>query len=427
MMRMASWHRLHWMVIHLWRLFLLPVVFTGGGTTLHARPDAEESWPRHTIDASSEGADGVRLRDVNGDGLKDIATAWEEGGVVRVYLHPGAAKSKDPWPAVTVGEVKSGEDAVLVDLDGDGALDVVSSCEGKTRSLFVHWAPVDPAHYLDPKAWKTVAIPATVDRMMWMYALPMDVDGIHGIDLIAAGKGKGAEIGWLVAPENPRDLAAWRYESIHAMGWVMSIQFADMDADGDQDVLYDDRKGERRGIYWLERAEGRWRCHALPDSDRENMFLSTGDLDADGRLDVICAVGGGPIVWYRRQADGGWTTHEIPLPEGVGGGKSVAIADIDGDGRNDVVFSCENAKGDLSGLRWLSWETTPAKGPWQSHEIGGPLGLKYDRVALDDVDGDGDLDVLTCEERDQLGVVWYENPGGKARVEARRRRDRIDR
>jgi hypothetical protein len=22
----------------------------------------------------------------------------------------------------------------------------------------------------------------------------------------------------------------------------------------------------------------------------------------------------------------------------------------------------------------------------------------------------GDLDVITCEERDQLGVVWYENP-----------------
>ena len=27
-----------------------------------------------------------------------------------------------------------------------------------------------------------------------------------------------------------------------------------------------------------------------------------------------------------------------------------------------------------------------------------------------DMDGDGDLDVLTCEERDNLGVIWYENP-----------------
>ncbi|MCP4194102.1 MAG: hypothetical protein GY768_26125, partial [Planctomycetaceae bacterium] len=35
---------------------------------------ADEAWQRHTIDDSSRGADGVRLMDVNGDGLMDIAT-----------------------------------------------------------------------------------------------------------------------------------------------------------------------------------------------------------------------------------------------------------------------------------------------------------------------------------------------------------------
>ena len=41
-------------------------------TTLHA----EAPWPRHTIDDSSRGADGVRLADVNGDRLPDIVTGW---------------------------------------------------------------------------------------------------------------------------------------------------------------------------------------------------------------------------------------------------------------------------------------------------------------------------------------------------------------
>ena len=40
---------------------------------------AAEPWPRHVIDDSSVGADGVRLADVNGDGLPDITTGWEEG------------------------------------------------------------------------------------------------------------------------------------------------------------------------------------------------------------------------------------------------------------------------------------------------------------------------------------------------------------
>ena len=40
----------------------------------------KQPWKRHTIDKSSIGADGIRMLDVNGDGLHDIATGWEEGG-----------------------------------------------------------------------------------------------------------------------------------------------------------------------------------------------------------------------------------------------------------------------------------------------------------------------------------------------------------
>jgi len=88
-------------------------------------------WNCHIIDGSSRGADGVRLADVNGDGLMDIVTGWEEGGITRSYLNPGHGKAKGKWPAVTVARTPSVEDAVFVDLDGDGALDVVSCCEGR--------------------------------------------------------------------------------------------------------------------------------------------------------------------------------------------------------------------------------------------------------------------------------------------------------
>src|SRR5690606_8391355 len=94
-----------------------------------AAPAPGTPWQRHTIDDTSRGADGARLADVNGDGFLDIATGWEAGGIVRAYLNPGPAQSKQKWPAVTVGEVAEVEDAVFVDLDGDGSVDVVSSCE----------------------------------------------------------------------------------------------------------------------------------------------------------------------------------------------------------------------------------------------------------------------------------------------------------
>ena len=86
-----------------------------------AAQDQPRGWVRHTIDNSSRGADGVRLADINRDGLPDIVTGWEEGGVVRAYLMPQRQRVRMPWPHVTVGEVPSVEDAVFVDLDSDGA------------------------------------------------------------------------------------------------------------------------------------------------------------------------------------------------------------------------------------------------------------------------------------------------------------------
>lgn len=383
------------------------------GLTLPLAADAP--WPRHTIDDSSQGADGVRLADVNGDGLMDIATGWEEGGLVRVYLHPGHRKATSKWPAVTVGRVKSPEDAVFADLDGDGASEVISSCEGGNKSVFIHWAPGKEKDYLDPTAWKTEKLPTTAGQQMWMYALPMQIDGSHGPDFFVGSKGENGSIGWLQAPENPRDLARWNFHKLQDAGWVMSLIAADMNGDGRDDLLVSDRHGKTRGVFWLENPGPErapeptaWKRHEIGGRDRELKFITIGDLDQDGRDDVIASEKQS-LIWFRFEGET-WVERIIPLPAGVGGGKSVVICDIDGNGRNDLAFSCEGAKAPLSGVRWLSWEKSPLDGPWTDHEIAGPEGLKYDRLVVSDVDGDGDPDLLCCEERDQLGVFWYENP-----------------
>lgn len=369
---------------------------------------------RHTIDASSSGADGVRLLDVDRDGRLDVTTGWEEGGAVRVYLHPGAARARDPWPAVTVGAVSSPEDAVFVDLDGDGSTDVVSATEGTDRTMYVHWAPADGTRRLDPGAWTTAAIPATQGLQQWMFALPLDVDRAHGIDLVTGSKEAGAAVGWLEAPASPRDLAGWVWHPLLSAGWIMSLLPRDLDGDGDVDLVVTDRKGPRRGCLWLENAGAAgWLEHRIGAVDADEvMFATVADVDSDGRDDVVVAVRGGPIQLHRRTADASPTfeTHLIDLPPGVGTGKAVAVGDLDGDGRQDLAFTCESADGALSGLRWLSPGVDPTARAWRDHEIAGPEGVKFDLVELLDVDADGDLDALTTEERDLLGVVWYENP-----------------
>ncbi|MBM3457395.1 MAG: VCBS repeat-containing protein [Armatimonadetes bacterium] len=310
------------------------------------------------------------------------------------------------------------EDAVLVDLDRDGSPDVVSAAEGRTRSLFVHWAPTDAARLLDPIAWSTTPIPGSRGRMQWMFTLPLQLDGKHGPDLVAAGKNEGAELGWWEAPRDARNLAEWHWRRLRAVGWIMSLVGEDMDGDGDTDLLCSDRKGPSAGVFWLEnpgltRVAGEWVEHPVAAGGREAMFLAVSDFDGDGRRDVVAAVKDQELLLCRRLDGSGlrWDVSSVSLPGNTGGAKAVQAGDLDGDGRAELVFTCVGATNGRHGVMGL--RRAPEGSGWVPVIIGGPDGVKHDLVELQDLDSDGDLDVLTCEETRNLGVFWYENPSRK--------------
>ena len=371
-------------------------------------------WSRHAIDASFQGADGTRLADVNGDGHMDIATGWEESGQICVYINPGPEKVAEIWPKVMIGSVRSPEDAVLVDLDNDGALDVVSSCEGRMRTVFIHFAPSDPKEILDRSAWLTAILPASDNQRQWMFCLPVQFDGVRGVDLVMGSKNEGGVVGWFESPEDPRDFAAWKWHALHKAGWIMSIVPVDMDGDGDDDILISDRRGESRGCFWLERPDkpsADWPRHSIGGADREVMFLTADETDTGGVTTVFAAVRDTCLLRLDRdtpQSDV-WTESAIPFPEQTGTGKAVGADDVDLDGTDDLVLSCENSEG-KHGVFWLSGNVVDGATYSEAHAISGLEGTKFDLVVLYDMDADGDLDALTCEERENLGVIWYENP-----------------
>ncbi len=375
---------------------------------------AESPWIRHTIDDASRGADGVRPADVNGDGRLDLCVGWEEGGIVRAYLHPGPQQVTHPWPAVTVGQVKSPEDAVFVDVNQDGAIDVVSACEGNQRALFVHYAPSDSEAYMNPAAWRTERLTTADLKAQWMFVLPWDAGTGKTDRLIAGSKGTDAAVGQFVRTAGSRSAADYQWHSLTDAGWIMSLLAEDIDRDGQADLVYSDRKGARRGVYWLNLAgETPSRPHLLGGGNREVMFADMADIDTDGQRDVLVATRDGGLLLLRRTAVAPkFESLEVPLPPNTGTGKSVKGADIDLDGTLDLVFSCENAQ-NKHGVMWLrrSPRTSLREAAWSAHPISGDQeGVKFDLLQLIDLDEDGDLDVLTCEERDNLGVIWYENP-----------------
>lgn len=406
-------------------LFLFALILI----SLSARAQ-DKFWNRYVIDSSFSGADGVRLADVNGDDLLDIATGWEEGGYTKVYVHPGYQLVRQNWPSVIVGKTPSVEDAVFADIDDNGALDVVSSTEGRNKKIYMNYAPANPEDYLDSSKWNTQVLPASDGLMQWMFALPAQIDGINGVDLVVGAKNHEAKIGWFQAPENSNELINWNWYPISSATWVMSLMLRDIDLDGDMDIVTSDRKsGETNGVRWMENPgelsnqKLEWDNHFIGGQDLEVMFMDMADLDGDGLEDAIVTESATQRIVFMRKLDNSghkWKSYYIDIPPETGRAKAVKVGDMNGDGKPDLVHST-NTLGDDSkaGLFWLSYIYEPTDPVWVWHELSGPEGYKFDRIELLDIDGDGDLDVLTCEENygrnsQGLGVIWYENPINKA-------------
>ena len=146
------------------------------------------------------------------------------------------------------------------------------------------------------------------------------------------------------------------------------------------------------------------------------------DLDNDGLQDAVVAIKSHELRWLRRLDRTGlrWEEHTIPVDYDDGNTRAVEAADLDLDGRLDLVYTTWNAQG-KHGIRWLSYGKSVFDSAWTPHPLSGKQrGIKYDRIELIDLDEDGDLDLLTCEEREGgsgLGVIWYENPFAEPSVE----------
>jgi hypothetical protein len=74
-----------------------------------------------------------------------------------------------------------------------------------------------------------------------------------------------------------------------------------------------------------------------------------------------------------------------------------------------ILFACETARGRRSGVWWIDVDPFADDPRPVYHDIGGPRGVTFDLIELADLNGNGDLDLITCDDRDQTGVIWYEN------------------
>jgi hypothetical protein len=279
----------------------------------------------------------------------------------------------------------------LGDIDGDGYLDVVIGGEKAVEPGLVWY------HY---PTWRRYGIASgefTTDGQT------ADVDGDGDLDVVVTNYGDG--IYWY---ENAACLEGtpWAAHRI-GDGYGHDLEVGDMDGDGRLDVVTCSKK---RVVVWTHSGADRWSSTVVHDRPGEGTALA--DIDADGDLDIVFHG-----LWLENPGRGGngglWPAHTVAA--GWHNEARVQTADMNGDGRTDVVLSVSETSGPVA---WFACPPDPATGTWQRHDIEPESMTGVHGLQVADFDGDGDLDVAVAEMHTspKRRVRIYLNDGGTWRA-----------
>lgn len=392
---------------------------------------------------------GLTVADFDLDGLPDLAAAG--GGPspsVRAWRNLGGLSGE--WDGVVVGGWSDALRRVLAsDLDGDGDPDLISSGDDGAAAEVVRWSNTllhGGALFLDTPA-PVGSRPADVVRLVGG-----DLDRDGWIDLVG-GDSAGSILLW-DSGQDPLD-GTWTPHLVGEAGPVLSLALADLDRDGDLEIV----SGHTVPPYLLawenqgSGLDGPWTSHVVGDPGAPVGDIEVYDLDQDGQPDLVTGSGehldnpslDHKVTLWRNDGtpfDGPWPfTDAAVLTYSV---NAVAVGDLDGDGRPDVVAGTDHAPAvgtpndPVSRSQWpnvyellaLHGPTDPFAGSWVVTVVGrdpatvtlgpeddpshyhGYWGAAVHDVALADLDRDGDLDIVSADhvEADYQVKVW-ENDG----------------
>jgi hypothetical protein len=350
-------------------------------------------------------SEGVSVGDVNHDGKLDIiaGTCWFEApNWVRHEIAP--PKTYNPAKNYSVSFLD-----YSMDVNNDGWTDQV-----------VIGFPGTPAYwYENPKNkdgyWKKHLV---MDDMGVGNESPnyVDVDGDGRIDILCADI-KTKQIVWLSPPVKKGDTVWTRHtiSEVNAPGtdkYSHGLGLGDINGDGRADVITKDGWWEAPA----DRTQPNWTFHpANLGDDCSEMYAY--DVNGDGYNDVICASAHKYGIWWHEQvrdAQGNisWKQHEIYSAFSETHG--LALADMNGDGHPDLVtgkryFAHNDTDTDPGShepavLYWF--EFLPGKQPvWIPHLIDDDSGVGL-HVVIQDMNNDGKKDIVISNKK---GVFWFEN------------------
>lgn len=342
--------------------------------------------PRAALANRNALAQTVVVDDVDGDGDLDILVGENFPGSLHLYENTGGT------PAFVEHVISTSAPSVwtieTADLDGDGDPDLVATGRDfGTSSFFLDWYEnVGPPTFFSGPTAITAGLHTPrfvagtdmdadgdldllfgdfIEGTLWLEntdglgsfgpdrlistdkadaTAAADFDGDGALDIGSIGSSAGSTVSNLVVWRRSIDLATDLWSApmvaVTEVNAVRSVRAADVDADGDPDLVY----GSNDRFGWLENTDGLGTFG--PGSIRNDAIggffedVLPFDVEGDGDLDLLLLVSGEGL-WVSVNADGAGTlASPVLIDSGFPGSTStnpVALGDVDGSGENDVV------------------------------------------------------------------------------------------
>lgn len=405
---------------------------------------SDQDWREHRISTGSlTGVHSLQVIDVDGDGDIDILAAemhTSDNRRIQVFLN-----EKLKWKPVELARHGS-HNMVAGDVDNDGDIDLVGKNYGGENRFVEYWEnrATDLAHIPD-RAWRagtahwtyqpiSTSRPESDQQKFGLLVRDLNDDGLD--DVIAGGTifhnaGTDLQAAWQESALPPgtdaiyvTEYAENGWHSIIAVTENSLIQLRASDESGKQwnvtplgalpagrtqgwAVSQPDQNNERHLFFtretflyrldMLNSTAENWNLTMVQSGVQEE-GVAIADLDGDLDDDIlVVAESGRQMLWLENLANGDVQPHK--LGASLRWIDRLAIADINGDGRNDIIFTEESRDADYNTrVAWLEAPENPRSEPWATHLI--VVLRSANSLTVTDLDNDGDADIVVAEHTD---------------------------
>ena len=277
----------------------------------------------------------INLADLDGDGDLDAMGATVFLDIISWFENLDGLGNFGPRNIIS-NTADGAHDVIAADLDNDGDMDVISASDN--AGLAWHENLDGQGNFSMPKA-----INNTITSSRSVFAADMDDDG--DIDIVGNG-GQPAQIFWM---ENMDGQGS--FGTMHVIremdAYANTIFAADVDLDGDMDVFA--ASPYINEVAWYENLDG------LGNFGSKNIITNTlskpfavyvADLDNDGDNDVLATSVdpfGGEVVWFENLDGLGSFSTKNSIDSNLVFPRDIYAADIDNDGDMDVLIADQNS------------------------------------------------------------------------------------